>query len=230
MAALDTSVWTYGAGGRLTTSVDQTPGGTVRRHTDNTYDGVGRLTGSITYQGAGTGTPKIRTTTAWTVDGQQASTATYLNGSGSASDALAFTYDSIGRPDLVQRTQPTTVTLTDFTWNPDNTLASRVDGTSGAIGTSAFTYDWAKRLATATLPSGWQAAGAATFTYRLDNLIAARTWSGTASPLTFTYDAAKRPISVSKTLGSSTITLGETYDRAGNVTSESRTMPAGGHR
>ncbi len=222
MAALDTSTWTFDPGGRLTSSADQAAAGTVHRHTDLAYDGVGRISASIVYQGAGTATPRIRTTNTWLGDGAQASTATYLDGSGTASDALAFTYDPAGRPDQVKRG---TTVLTDDTWNPDGTLASRVDGDAGAIGTSAFTYDWAKRLATASLPSGWQSgSNTATFGYRADGLLSTRTWNGTANPLTFTYDAAKRPIQVAKTLGSGSLSLTETYDRLGNVLSEGRSI------
>jgi YD repeat-containing protein len=88
-----TTTWTYDAAGLLTTSVSKS-GATTNRHTDNVYDKVGRLTEAITYQGSGTGTPKIRTTVAYRGDGSRESQAVYLDGSGTASDTLTFTYQS----------------------------------------------------------------------------------------------------------------------------------------
>lgn len=224
--ALDTTVWTYNAAGQLTNQTSQNATPTVHRHTDLTYDAVGRVTQSIVYAGSGTGTPKIKTTTTYLGDGAQASLAVYLNGSGTASDTLTFTYDSAGRPDQVKRSA---TVLTDFGWNADGTLASRIDGDAGVIGTTSFTYDWAKRLASATLPSGWQTgANTAAWTYRPDGLLATRTFNGATNPVTYAYDAAKRPTSASKTLASGSLTLSQAYDRTGNVTSEGRTFPATG--
>jgi RHS repeat-associated protein len=88
---------------------------------------------------------------------------------------------------------------------------------------SAAPFDWAKRLATAALPSAWGAAAPATYTYRADGLAATRTWNGEsdANALTFAYDAAKRPTGASK---GTFLALGQGYDRRGNVTSEGRTF------
>jgi len=224
-AALDSTVWAYDGGGRQTSVTSQSLGGTVHRHTDVvSRDALGRVTSAIAYQGTGTATPKIRTDSSWLGDGQQASVTTYLDGSSTASDGLTFTYDLAGRPDQLKRGA---TILTDNAWNPDGTLAQRADGDGGAIGTSSFTYDWAKRLTGATLPSGWQTgANTASFAYRTDGLLASRTWNGSANPLTFSYDAAKRPLQATKSLTSGSITLTQAYDRGGNVTAEGRIFPA----
>jgi RHS repeat-associated protein len=215
VAVLDTTAWAYDAGGRLTSVTDQSAGGTIHRHTDSTYDGVGRLTVAATYQGSGTGTEKVRTTTTYLGDGQPS--AIEYRENGSIVDTITETYDAAGRPDLVKRSS---TTLTDFNWSPDGTLASRVDGDAGAIGTANFYYDWAKRLASVNLPPGWQTGASSTFTYQPDGLIGSRTWNG-GTAATFGYDAAKRITSLTK---GSLLSLSQTYDRVGNVTSEARTF------
>jgi RHS repeat-associated protein len=130
-------------------------------------------------------------------------------------DSLTFTYDGLGHPDQVLRGS---TVLTDYTWNPDGTLASRVDGTSG---TSSFTADWAGRLATMSAPL-WS--GSLTWAYRLDGLPDWRSWpSGSAGAATYAYDGAKRPTSVTKA-GTAAATFSQAYDRDGNVTAEGRTL------
>ncbi len=67
------------------------------------------------------------------------------------------------------------------------------------------------------MPSAWGAGVPATYTYRADGLAAARKWNGEsdANALTFAYDAAKRPTGATK---GTFLTLGQAYDRQGNVT------------
>lgn len=66
--------------------------------------------------------------------------------------------------------------------------------------------------------------GSATFGWRLDGLIGSRGWPTTNSA-TFSYDGLKRPTSMTETAsGSSQAVFGQTYDRVGNVTSESRSL------
>ena len=226
--ALSTTYHEYDAGGRMTRTCTAADGtnpscaGTGAPHTTYAYDGVGRPTTTTIYSDATT--TKLTTTTAYNADGTTASTAFDGTGSAEGTDTLSYTYDPMGRPDQTKRGS---TVLTDNTWNPDDTLASRIDGAAGAVGTSSFTYDWAKRVATATLPSGWQTGGGAeTFAYRADGLLAARTWNGTAYPLTFAYDAAKRPTAATASLVAGTLALTQTYDRAGNVTADGRTMPS----
>jgi RHS repeat-associated protein len=216
--ALDTRAWTYETGGRLASVIDRTAGGTVGRHTDTTYDALGRPTLDKTYQGSGTGTLKLQTTTTYLGDGQRSVVAFDGSGSSEGTDTLTVTYDAAGRPDQLKRGA---TVLSDLAWNANGTLASRVDGDAGAIGTMSFAYDWAQRLATTTLPSGWQTSGAkATQTYRLDGLLASRSWNG-GSTATFAYDAAKRPTTLAK---GSLLSLSQAYDRDGNVTSEGRSF------
>ena len=115
--------------------------------------------------------------------------------------------------------------LTDFAWNADGTLASRADGDAGAVGTTSFTYDWAKRIAGATLPSGWQSGGGtASFTYRPDGLLDTRKFNSDTNAVTYAYDAAKRPTSLAKTLGTGSLSLSQAWDRVGNITSEGRSI------
>ena len=90
-------------------------------------------------------------------------------------------------------------------------------GDANAIGQTGFSYDWANRLTSVDLPNTFSTA-VPTFAWRLDGLVGSRTWSGTGA--TFGYDAAKRPTSITK----GSLSLSQTYDRDGNVTSESRSL------
>ena len=145
----------YDAGGRLTRTCTVANGsnascaGTSAPHTTYTYDGVGRPVTTTTYADATT--VKLVTTSSYDGSGAVTQTAFDGTGSGEGTDTLGYTYDAMGRPDQTKRGS---TVLTDNTWNPDDTLASRTDGAAGAVGTSSFTYDWAKRVVTATLPSG----------------------------------------------------------------------------
>ena len=136
LTPLDSTVWTYDGGGRLTSVTDQTNGGLVtHRHTDtpaSAYDALGRLLVSPTYLGSGTGTLALQTTT--TILGTGQVSLDHDAESGSTVDSLIETYDAAGRPDLVQRAGAPSVTLTDFNWNADGTLGWRVDGDAGAGG------------------------------------------------------------------------------------------------
>jgi RHS repeat-associated protein len=156
----------------------------------------------------------LRTETDYLADGQVAQTRAYEGPLPSPTliDTIDATYDLAGRPDQLKRS---TSVLTDFTWNPDGTLASRTDG---AIGTTAFQYDWADRLTRANLPDTFSTA-TPEFTWRADGLIRSRTY-GAGTAVTFGYDSAKRLTDIAK----GSLTLGQTYDRDGNVTSESRSL------
>jgi hypothetical protein len=96
-------------------------------------------------------------------------------------------------------------------------LASRVD--DGITGTSTFAYDWAKRLTTTTLPSGF-ASGSVSQTWRLDGLLKTKAWPS-SDTATLAYDAAKRPTTLSFGVAG---WLSQGYDRDGNVTSEARSL------
>jgi hypothetical protein len=66
-----------------------------------------------------------------------------------------------------------------FTYNPDGTAATRTDtDPSGASHAYSFTYTPIGQLASATLPGS---AGTALYTWRLDGLMATRTWGSSIS-------------------------------------------------
>ena len=175
------------------------------------YDAVGRPTSLKTYQGAST--LRLEWTTTYLGDGAIASVA--FDGTGSSPsqgiDTISYTYDALGRPDQTKRGS---TVLTDNAWNPDDTLASRADGSAG---TSSFSYDWADRQISATSPI---ATGTVTTTYRLDGLVGTRIL-GNGETATLAYDPAKRPTQITLTTGG---TISQAYDRRGNVTSESRSL------
>jgi RHS repeat-associated protein len=111
-----------------------------------------------------------------------------------------------------------TTVLTDHAWNPDGTLASRDDGGTGS---HAFSYDWAGRLTGVTSPFF---SGQVSSAWRNDGLLASRQWpAGAGGAATFSYDAALRPIEMDK-VGDAAASFAQTYDRDGNVTSESRSL------
>jgi hypothetical protein len=99
------------------------------------------------------GNLKLAWTTKHALDGQRTELDFDGTGSGQADDNLDFTYDTAGRPDLIVDDDTVDVTLTDYAWNPDGTLLSRVD--AGISGSSSFSYDWAGRLTSYTLPTGF---------------------------------------------------------------------------
>ena len=223
--ALDTKFWVYDPGMRLTKSCDASAGATscstADRNAVPTYDGVGRITRLNTNTGSGT-TLSLRTDTTYFGDGAVGSTTSSTGTTPTFSDRVDQTYDSAGRPDQLLRFNSAGVqlaVLSDNAWNGDGTLASRIDGDTGAIGTSTFAYDWADRLASVDLPNTFSGA-VPTFAWRADGLLGNRKWS-TGSAAVVAYDNARRPTSITK----GTTTFGQAYDRDGNVTAESRSLP-----
>ena len=212
--------WTYDAGGRLTNVCDDpdtTCGGTNGRHSVPTYDAVGRPTALTTYTTAGGTTISLKTATTYLGDGQVTKTQYYEGTTPTLLDTIDQTYDTLGRPDQIKRS---TTVLTDYAWNADGTLASRLD--DGIATATTFGYDWADRLVSANLPDDFSTA-VPTFAWRADGLIKSRSFD-TGAAVTFAYDRAKRPTEIAK--GSDW--LRQTYDRDGNVTSESRSLWASG--
>ena len=111
--------------------------------------------------------------------------------------------------------------MTDYGWNADGTLLQRIDTnpvSTGTTYTSTFGYDWAKRPTGLTASSVFS--GSATATYRLDGLLGTRTFPN-GETISLAYDPARRPTTASLGSGGS---LGQTYDRVGNVASESRSL------
>jgi RHS repeat-associated protein len=219
MTALGTTRWTYDAGGRLSVSCDAVAGstscssGTILGTTTPTYDDVGRPT-RVDSTAAGV---TIRSDNVYLGDGQLKQTTYYETNLTTPVDTLEFSYDTLGRSTGMTRGG---VSLTSMTYNTDGTVATRTDGDGGAIGTSAFGYDWAKRLVSVDLPDTFSTE-TPTLSWRLDGLIGARTWAA-GSAATFGYDAAKRPVSLTK----GTLTQAQTFDRDGNVRTESRSFPS----
>ena len=130
-------------------------------------------------------------------------------------DTIDYAYDPSGRQ--TRQLRGATV-LSERSVGPDGTISWRKDGDADAIGQSTFGYDWAKRLVTVDLPDSGFSTAVPTFGWRLDGLIASRTWSGSAA--TFSYDRAKRVTGLTK----GALTETQTYDKAGNVTSEARSF------
>ena len=218
--ALATTRWVYDEGGRLAKRCEAPAGtsscaaGGVLRTTTPTYDAAGRVTQTDVHAGPGT-TLALRTQTMYRGDGQPEQ-AKYFEGTApTLKDTIDYAYDALGRSTQLLRGG---TVLSDQTYNPDGTLASRKDGDANAIGTSTFGYDWAGRLTSIDLPDTFSTA-VPTFTWRLDGLIASRTWS--AGSMTFAYDGAKRLTGMTK----GSLTESQTYDRASNVTTESRSFP-----
>lgn len=210
----------YDAGNRLTRrcSYPDTASScaSATRYTDFTYDGVGQLTATNVYVGApGAATLKLTSTYGYDAGGQRTRVSFDGTPSAQGSDTLTAAYDSLGRVTGMSRgaTQ-----LTGYVWNADGTVSTRTD----PAGTSTFVYDWGGRLTSATSPLFTGAAG---FSWQLDGLLAGRTWPGGMNAATVTYDAAKRPTAFTERYnGVDQAVLGQTYDRVGNVTSESRTF------
>jgi RHS repeat-associated protein len=228
-AALATTRWEYDAGGRLARSCDalatatgcgDTTPGAVLRTVVPLYDDVGRATRTDVFSGAGV-TLALRNETSYFGDGKPKQVR-YFEGSGpTLKDTLDFAYDGLGRETKVSRG---TTVITERGYHEDGTVAWRRDGdapngSNPAIGQSDFTYDWAKRLLSVNLPDTFSTA-VPTFSWRLDGLIAGRTW-GAGTSGTFAYDPAKRPISFTK----GALSISQTYDRDNNVVTEGRSVP-----
>jgi RHS repeat-associated protein len=210
-------------GARQTRACDHPAGASActaaTRYTDFAFDNVGRVTSAVTYQGAPTGTEKLRTATTYDAAGQATGVDYTENGAGSPTDSLAFGFDLLGRQTTVSRSgSPITTTV----YNADSTVATRTDHVLSATA-SAFGYDLRGNLTSATSPLF---TGSATYGWRLDGLIDARTWPGTSNAAAFTYDAAKRPTKLVESVsGNPQVTFDRAYDRAGSVTSETQTIP-----
>ena len=219
--------WTYDAGGRLKQACDHAPAATdcsdttggATRYTIYDHDDVGRQTTEDLYEGAtGSGTAKFGWVHTYDAAGQRESTTYDDAPGGSATETWTFTYDGAGRADEVKKGG---VTVTEFAWNGDDTLDSRIDPT----GTSNFTYDWADRQITAG--SGVYTSGSLTWAWGLDGLLTGRTWPVDTSVATLNYDAAKRPTAFTETAnGTPRAEFTKTYDRDGSTTSEGRTIPS----
>jgi RHS repeat-associated protein len=203
------------------------------RHTDLTYDALGRTTGSIAYSGTGTSTVKLNTTT--TYDSLNRKLAARYVGAGQANpDTIEFAYDQLNRVTAMYEGTAApgggNAQIDAFSYNPDGTVLSRTDYAVSSTA-STYTYDPVGRLTSATSPTF--AAGVSTgFTWRLDGLLASRTWSTGPAALVYGYDAAKRPVTeCNGAAGACTgaqIDIERGYDRVGNVMSETQIL-AGDH-
>jgi RHS repeat-associated protein len=214
--ALDTTETVYQAGGRVDKTCTYSAGGsctsTGARHTDlnlsTSYDALGRILQTKVYDRAtGSDVLKFTKTLTWNRD----STPNTVNES---SDTLAYLYDPMGRLATFKRGA---TTLTAYTYNATTgTLASRTDGT---VGTTTFGYDWAKRNTAITPPTTF-VTGTISRTFRLDGNLASQAFPNGVTE-TLSYDAAKRPTGIGMgTTGS----LSQTYDRAGRVLTEGRSL------
>src|SRR5665811_1919076 len=187
---LNTSETVYDVGGRVSKTCSYPAGGsctgtTNTHHTDvaaSDYDGLGRPLVKKTYdRSTGSDVLKVTTTTTYNLD----STPHTLAESG---DTLTYDYDLRGRPSDLKRGS---TVLTAWTYTPGTgTLASRTDG---SMGTTSFTYDWAKRATVITPPSTYTS-GTITRTYRDDGSLASQAFPSSITE-TLAYDAAKRPLS-----------------------------------
>ncbi len=219
--------WNYARDGFGNVSAQTAPTGSSLGAISATYDPAGRLASSndglhaqaYTYDAnhnvtgivaSGGGAATITSTYAYDALDRRTSAS---NGT----DTLTFEYDTLNRPTAVKRAG---VTISGATYNPDGTLATSIQ----PAGTASFTYDGMLRLATAAMPALFS--GSATFTWRPDGLLGARAWPAGTNE-TFTYDAAKRPSQLLvKTAGNTTLaTISTTFDRVGNLTTESQVIP-----
>ena len=221
---LGRTLWTYDAGGRLTETCDVTittsACSSSTRYTDTTYDKLGRPTIVKAYTlVAGTSTLRLQTTTTYLGDGFRSKSA--FDGTGSTpsegTDTIDFTEDALGRVATMKRGA---TTITAYTYFADGTPQTRTDE-SGIVTT--FTEDWAGRPTSTSAASLSSIAPAQT--YRLDGLLDGRTWSTTNAVATLAYDGAKRPTSLAIAgTGIASVSLTQAYSRAGDVTSEGRTL------
>jgi YD repeat-containing protein len=207
---LNASAWLYEPGGRLDATCSYPAGGscsgTTNTHkTDLGYDKAGRPKTEAT---SANGTLAITVTTAYGLDGQPLTT-------GDGTDTLTSVYDPYGRLDQLKRSS---AALTDYAYNADGTIASRVDGSLAA---TSFGYDWAKRPVSTTLSSTIYSGSPLSQTWRLDGLLDRVTLPTGPQSYTLGYDAARRPTSLTLQSGGS---LSQAYDRAGNVVSEGRSF------
>lgn len=207
--------WKYEASGRLEQVCDDLDGATsvcggTPKRTEYDQDGLGR---TITERAIESGSTTITTTTTYGLDGQPTSIA-----DGTTTIAATYLAPS-GLPDTVSVGGSV---VTDYAWNPDDTLAGRNDGAAGAP-TVDFDYDWAKRLTSIDPTDAAYGAGALSRSYRLDGLLKSQAWPNGESA-TLVYDTARRPTTINLTASRS---LSRSYDRAGRVTSDDRYLGAG---
>ncbi|MEI7743326.1 MAG: LamG-like jellyroll fold domain-containing protein [Chloroflexota bacterium] len=233
--------WVYDAGGLLAATRDVWDGfgtaGNVCAGQDSAYrysatpvsayDQTGRLKVARTYDCAtGTAVEKVRTEVSYGLFGPTA-TASYLDGSSTAADTLTQSYDPAGRENQIVRT-PGNLVLSDLDWNARGLASGRTDyDKNGAMMSGyAFGYDYAGRQLSIATGSGTDLlGGTARWSYRLDGLLAGRTWPGTTPAASVSYDGAKRPTAL--TVGT-VASFTKNYDRAGNTLTEGRTIRAAG--
>ena len=254
LTQLDATETVYDAGGRVskvcsepvaTTGCADATSGSRWTLTDPStgYDRLGRVTSSVTEDPSNTSgatDSRITTTTAYNTDG--ATKSVQVAGSSSATgvyngaatpntftDKTTYAYDTaLGRPITVGRvingtdTPQTSIGYTDTAVAGFGQVASRTDAGAG-IGTTSFSYDWAGRLKEVDGPATGTG-DRVTQTWRLDGLLATRVLPTTATETdTVTYDAARRPTAVTRS-GGGTGSLGRTYNRAGTVATDTRSL------
>jgi RHS repeat-associated protein len=219
--ALNSTAWTYDAGGRLTSVCDYPAGGQKctntgqqdhTRRTATEYDDLSRtLIVKVFDRSDGVeGVPELQTTTAYDPDcGSPSSVSSKVEGV--ATDTISFTYDTACRLHEMMRGQ---TSLTHYDYDQSGAVSSRKDGALTAIG---FTYDWADRLAST---AGGAVFGTTTYAYRLDGLLAGQSL-GNGETVTLAYDSAKRPTEIDYATAG---WFSQAYDAAGNVTSEERAL------
>jgi RHS repeat-associated protein len=222
-----TAFWAYGRDGFGNVSSQSAPTGSSLASIAATYDAAGRLASSSDGLHAQSYTyDATHNVTQIQASGGGAATITYSyaydaldrrTSASNGSDTLTFEYDTLDRLTATKRSG---VTIDGATYNPNGTIATSTQ----PAGTATFTYDGLSRLASAAMPALFS--GTATFTWRPDSLLGSRSWPAGTNE-TFTYDAAKRPSQLQlKTGGGTTLaTISTTFDRVGNLTSESQVIP-----
>lgn len=210
---------TASGGGRLFRTCDS-PVGTsctsATRYTELVYDPLGRTTQATTAAGPPSGTEKLKSVSTYDAASELATTTYSENGI--AVDALAFGYDALGRQATVSRSGSA---ITTAVYNPDGSLKSRIDAPVSATA-SQFGYDLQGRLTSVSSPTFTGSAG---YSWRIDGLLAGRTWPSGTNAATVAYDGAKRPLSLAETSsGAAQATLSRTYDRDGRVKGETQAL------
>ena len=221
--ALSTTTFVYdtsSGGERLTRSCDHPAGGScssATRYIDYGYDALGRTTTERTLQGAPAGTERLKTVNTYDAAGQLTALDYFENASTNATDSLSFGYDERGRKTTVSRGG--TAVTTAF-YNADGTIRERIDHEISPT-ESSFTYNAHGQLVSASSPTF---SGSVGYSWRLDNLIATRSWPN-GNTAAFSYDAAKRPVSYAEQRsGTNQAQFSRTYNRSGDVTSETQTL------
>jgi RHS repeat-associated protein len=184
-------------------------GDPASRQVKFTYDDLGRILTQETWDRGPSDPESLEFTKSltWNADGSPATVA-------EGSDTLTYAYDTAGRVSQFKRGS---TVLTSYTYTAaTSTIATRTDGTQGA---TAFTHDWARRQTVIDPPDAF-VTGTVTRTYRLDGTLATQAFPSAITE-TLAYDAVKRPTSIS--LGSAG-SISQAFDRAGRVTSDSRSL------